>query len=171
MVCQDTKTFVVSLSNPATITQIITNDWSESNNQISVTVNGLGDYVFSIDGVTYQSEPTFNNLPYGFYTIYVDDLNACGETTQSVYLHYYPKYFTPNGDGVNDFWQIKGSVFVQDAKIHILDRYGKLLSSFTGNSPGWNGMLNNQPLPSTDYWFIVEMPDGTVHKGHFSLIR
>ncbi len=171
VVCQDTKTFVVSLSNPATITQIITNDWSETNNQIKVAVNGLGNYVFSLDGVNYQSEPVFNNLPYGFYTVYVDDLNDCGEVSQSVYLHYYPKYFTPNGDGVNDFWQIKGAVFAKEAKIYILDRYGKLITSFSGNSPGWNGMMNNQALPSTDYWFVVEMPNGIVHKGHFSLVR
>ena len=38
-------------------------------------------------------------------------------------------------------------------------------------NPEWNGMYGNKMLPSGDYWFKLELPDGNTLKGHFSLIR
>jgi gliding motility-associated-like protein len=58
-----------------------------------------------------------------------------------------------------------------DAKIYIFDRFGKLLAQIDPNGEGWDGRFNGFQMPSTDYWFSIELKDGTVKKGHFSLVR
>ena len=83
----------------------------------------------------------------------------------------YPKYFTPNGDGINETWQVNFIYFLPKSKISIFDRYGKLVSSFWGDSIGWDGMYNGEALPSTDYWFLLELEDGRNIKGHFAMVR
>lgn len=84
-----------------------------------------------------------------------------------------PKFFTPNGDGQNDYWNVKGvSVnFNANSTIYIYDRYGKLLKQITASSQGWDGTFTGQPLPSDDYWYTIKLDDGREAKGHFSLKR
>lgn len=91
--------------------------------------------------------------------------------SQELALLNYPKFFTPNGDGINEKWRLEYSWFEPEALIYIYDRYGKLISSFTAKDPGWDGTFNEKRLPATDYWFVVERKDGKIHKGHFSMIR
>jgi gliding motility-associated-like protein len=87
----------------------------------------------------------------------------------------YPKFFTPNGDGFNETWNIPHLLSTNpNAPIFIFDRYGKLLKEISPATGGWNGTYNGQPLPSTDYWFTVDYDEkGTskVFKSHFSLKR
>jgi gliding motility-associated-like protein len=83
----------------------------------------------------------------------------------------YPKYFTPNGDSFNDFWRIKFSENEPNLLVKIFDRYGKLIKQFNSKSNGWDGTYNGEPLPSTDYWFVVKRQNGKEHSGHFSLKR
>ncbi len=80
-----------------------------------------------------------------------------------------PKFFTPNGDGVNDVWKITEE-FNQNYNVYIFDRYGKLLKRL--NSVGsWDGNFNGYPLPSADYWYRIVFQDNTYKLGHFSLKR
>lgn len=83
--------------------------------------------------------------------------------------YFIPKFFTPNGDGVNDLWQITGSIN-QNYSINVFDRYGKLLQKLMPNS-GWDGNFNGNPVPSTDYWFELIFENGKTERGHFSLKR
>ena len=83
----------------------------------------------------------------------------------------YPKFFTPNGDGINDTWQVEGVTFQPNSKIYIFDKFGKLLKKIDPNGLGWDGIYNGKVLPATDYWFMVELDDGRTHRGHFSLVR
>jgi gliding motility-associated-like protein len=80
-----------------------------------------------------------------------------------------PKFFTPNGDGYNDTWEITG-LEDQNYSIHIFDRYGKLLKTL-GKNGSWDGNYNQKPLPSSDYWFQLILENGIIKKGHFSLKR
>jgi gliding motility-associated-like protein len=171
--CSTTKSFTVVNSNIATIENIVLSEWTTANNTITVllTSNSQGDYVYSLDGVNYQSGNTFENLPSGQYTVYVKDKNGCGITDKDVLLLMYPKFFTPNGDGYNDYWQIDNSIAKANFKILIFDRLGKLLKAIDSHSGGWDGTFNGQPLPSTDYWFTFTMSDGKEYKGHFALKR
>lgn len=169
--CSSEKSFTVKTSNIAKITATETKDWTDSDNTITIFVTGLGDYEYSIDGTNYQSSNIFSGVNSGEYKIYVRDKNGCGTATEEVYLLMYPKFFTPNGDGYNDTWKIKSSDNEKDLTFKIFDRFGKLLKELDSNSNGWDGTYANQPLPATDYWFVVTRKNGTEHKGHFSLKR
>jgi gliding motility-associated-like protein len=85
-------------------------------------------------------------------------------------LLYYPKFFTPNGDGYNETWHVEYATSEPGLVTNIFDRYGKLIKQLQ-YTDAWDGTLNGIQLPSTDYWFVVNRPDGKVHKGHFSLMR
>ncbi|TRW24005.1 T9SS type B sorting domain-containing protein, partial [Flavobacterium zepuense] len=88
----------------------------------------------------------------------------------------YPHYFTPNGDGYHDEWNIIGMQNLPQARIYIFDRYGKLLKQISPSSApsGWDGTFNGNPVPSDDYWFTITYPEGAVtkeFKAHFTLKR
>ncbi|MFH4967600.1 T9SS type B sorting domain-containing protein [Gaetbulibacter sp. M240] len=175
--CSKEKTINVTSSNVATFNNIIVKDVSE-NNTITVLVSGEGVYEFALrdDAGTiyknYQESNLFEDVSPGFYTVLVNDVkNDCGVVTQEVSVIGFPKFFTPNNDGYNDTWQLYGvsSLFQPETKIKIFDRYGKLLKELSPLGPGWNGTFQGKPLPTNDYWFVVELQDGRVFRSHFTL--
>lgn len=170
--CPKTRTITVTASSIATIENVTITDLSD-NNSIIVNVSGSGDYEYSIDGENYQISNVFYNVESGIYTVYVLDKNGCGIAEEDISLLGIPNFFTPNGDGYNDYWNIKGVNPSYNAKttVHIFDRYGKLLKKFTPLSKGWDGNYNDNPMPSSDYWYVIHLEDGRVFKGHFSLKR
>ncbi len=172
VICSSTKTIVVQLSNPATIYEVNTSDWTDNDNVIAVevTATSIGDYEYSLDGVHYQDSNHFYDLNPGPYTVYVRDKNGCGTVIEDTYLLMYPRFFTPNGDGFNDTWQIKFSLYEPDIDILIFDRHGKFIKQLKYNE-AWDGTYNGEMLPSTDYWFLVTRADGKEYRGHFSMKR
>ena len=169
--CTDSHTFNVSISDLPSEIEILVNDLS-TNNVIEIFADGLGDYEYSLDGIIYQDNPIFDDLQESEYTLYIRDKNGCGVITESVFLLIQPKFFTPNQDGTNDFWQIKSSFREPDLYVEIFNRYGKLLKVFNGSSIGWDGTFNGLDLPTNDYWFKINRPsNGRVYSGHFTLKR
>uniref|UniRef100_UPI00374D71EF T9SS type B sorting domain-containing protein n=1 Tax=Flavobacterium sp. TaxID=239 RepID=UPI00374D71EF len=170
--CPKTRTITVTASDIATITNVQVIDLSQDNSFV-VTVTGLGNYVYSLNATDYQESNVFTNVSAGVYNLYVKDLNGCGIANEEVAVLGIPSYFTPNGDGFNDYWNIKGANSKLNAKtsISIFDRFGKLIKQITPTSQGWNGTFNNQSLPATDYWYTVNLEDGRTVKGHFALKR
>lgn len=169
--CEQVMDFNVINSNPATIVEVNTKDWARGNNSIEVLVMGQGDYEYSLDGVNYQISNIFNSLTEYEYLVHVRDKNGCGISLKRVYLLDYPDFFTPNGDGFNDYWQIINAKQEIFTKTLIFDRYGKLVADIHPGSPGWDGTMNGRPMPSNDYWFKVTREDGRVFTGHFTLKR
>lgn len=148
--------------------------------RITVEVSGAGDYEYALDNIDgpYQDSNVFDNVIPGTRTVYVRDKNGCGiaeETiTQDLTLEGFPKFFTPNGDGINDFWQfIPPPSFLENplVVIHIFDRYGKLLVQLDPLSRGWDGNFNGTPLPASDYWFKARDMNSQELSGHFTLKR
>jgi gliding motility-associated-like protein len=172
--CTRTRSIKVTASDIATITTIDINDLADINT-VTVNVSGQGDYEYSIDEPTgpFQNSNFFGNVPAGLHEVYINDKNGCGTVSKSIAILGAPKFFTPNGDGFNDYWNIKGANTVLNSMstIFIFDRYGKLLKQISPNSLGWNGTFNGYPLPSDDYWYTVKLEDGREVKGHFSLKR
>ncbi|TXN35083.1 T9SS type B sorting domain-containing protein [Flagellimonas hymeniacidonis] len=170
--CFNEASFDVLPSNIAVIDDVLVEDISE-NNMVEITVSGDGDYEYSIDGFFYQDSPIFENILPGFITVYVRDKNGCGISKEVVSVIGYPKFFTPNGDGVNDSWQIIGinEQFQSESVISIYNRFGKLMALVSPKTQGWNGTFDNNELPASDYWFKVNLEDGRVFKGHFALKR
>lgn len=170
--CTKTQTFTIVNSEVATITNIEVNDFEEQLTA-TISVTGNGNYEYSLDGITFQSSPVFNLSDSGEYTVYVNDKNNCGVVFETFYALSYPKFFTPNGDNYNDTWQIKNldKKGLENSKITIFDRFGKLIKQITADGIGWNGTYNGNQLSSTDYWFVLELTNGKTVKGHFSLKR
>lgn len=169
--CTNTKDITVINSGPPVIEGFETSDWTSNENSITVITSGNGSYEYSLDGTTFQDENYFNNLAPGLYTIYVKDKAGCGITLKTIWLLYYTKYFTPNGDGYNDYWRIKDAENEPEFRVEIFDRYGKTVTAFTSKSAGWDGTYNGNLLVSDDYWFVAYRADGRTHKGHFSMKR
>jgi gliding motility-associated-like protein len=147
------------------------------NATIEVTVTPLNTtYLYSLDNGPTQTSNVFTNVDSGSHIVTVTDVNGCTYLTKTATIIGYPTYFTPNGDGFHDTWNIVG--LGASAKVFIYDRYGKLIKQINPTGEGWDGTLNGEPLSSTDYWFTVDYTEdyptvGTskVFKSHFSLKR
>ena len=156
--CIRTRTITVVASNAATIQNINIVDLSE-NNTVEVIVSGIGNYVYHIDDGAPQTSNYFTHVDMGFHTVYIEDLNGCGTVQQQISVLGIPHYFTPNGDGFNDYWNIKGADAQRYSKsiIQVFDRYGKILKQFTPVQLGWNGMYNGREQISDDYWYYIQL--------------
>jgi gliding motility-associated-like protein len=173
--CFKTRTINVNSSSEATFENVLINDFQE-NNTITINVSGLGGiYEYSLDETDgpFQASNFFENVTIGLHKIYVLDTNECGKISKEISVLGAPKYFTPNGDGFNDFWNIQGISLTNNynSKVKIFDKFGKLIKNFATSSQGWDGNFNNELLQSDDYWYVVELEDGRIAKGHFSLKR
>ncbi|MCB0398825.1 MAG: T9SS type B sorting domain-containing protein [Winogradskyella sp.] len=172
--CSKQRTITVLPSNIATIDNIEIVDAS-NNNSITILVSGEGDYEYALDDINgpYQDSNVFEDIAPGLYTVFVRDKNDCGIAEELVSVIGFPKFFTPNGDGTNEFWQVKGinNQFQANSLILIFDRYGKLLTKLNPLGPGWDGTYNGANMPSSDYWFKVELEDGRTFTSHFALKR
>ena len=170
--CSSSRNITVVGSNVATITDVLIEELS-LNNSITILASGEGDYEYALDNSFYQGSNFFENVSTGFHTIYIRDKNNCGITSQEVAVLGFPKYFTPNGDSINDIWSVDGvnQFFNKGIIVTIFDRYGKLITSVSFQNGGWDGTINGYNLPSNDYWYIAKFPDGKEYRGHFALIR
>ncbi|WP_194767827.1 T9SS type B sorting domain-containing protein [Tamlana sp. I1] len=175
--CSKTRTVTVEASNIATISNIEVVDVTQ-NNTITVLVSGEGAYQYQLSNSNngmlfpYQDSNLFENVYPGHYTVSVRDIkNNCGVVRSAVSVIGFPKFFTPNNDGINDTWQVYGlsEIFQPQTKILIFDRLGKLLKELNPLGEGWNGQFNGQNMPTGDYWFSVQLQDGRVYKNHFTL--
>jgi valyl-tRNA synthetase len=152
---------------------------------ITINVEGFGEYEYKLDDGPWQESNIFTGVDAGPHQVQIRDASAdnpCSEfilTLEGVSIVDYPKYFTPNGDGYHDTWNITGfGDDNTDAKIYIFDRYGKLVKQISSQGEGWNGTMNGSELPATDYWFRViyretveGVPTIKEYKAHFSLKR
>jgi gliding motility-associated-like protein len=157
----------------------ITNAFS-ANQTITVNITGYGNYQYSLDDGPRQDSNVFENVGLGEHYVTVWDTTAgiaysCDPLVISqIATIDYPHYFTPNGDGIHDNWNIHGLENDFTAKIYIFDRYGKLIKQISPQGQGWDGTYNGILMPSTDYWFTVDYTEAAAYKqfkAHFTLKR
>lgn len=104
------------------------------------------------------------------YNIEVSNEYGCFSTyvinTPSIDL-IFPPYFIQGEEN----WKVGNLEKYSNFTVKILDRYGKLLSTHT-DADGWDGIYNGHAMPSTDYWYIVDVSDlDKQFTGHFTLLR
>jgi len=173
--CGRIRTIKVTASDIAVIETVDVIDMAAINT-VTINVTGAGDYEYSLDEAIgyYQDSNVFTNVTAGIHEIFINDKNGCGQISKVIAVVGVPKFFTPNGDGYNDYWSVKGvnATFNSNSIIYIFDRFGKLLKQWVpASSEGWDGTFNGSPLPSDDYWYTIKLEDGREAKGHFSLKR
>ncbi|TYB80267.1 T9SS type B sorting domain-containing protein [Bizionia saleffrena] len=171
--CITTAPFNVLESESAEITFTETIDFSNPNN-ITVSISGIGNYLYQLDEQNPQEANVFTNVALGPHTITVIDLYGCNSTTKDVVIIDAPQFVTPNGDGYFDTWHITGVSQLPGTVVTIFNRYGKLLKILKHNSRGWDGNYNGNAMPATDYWYLAKVVKGAISfevKGHFALRR
>lgn len=180
--CSSSKNFSVVSSEIATIESV---DIIRliSGKEVTINAVGIGNYEYAMDDENgpYQNDSVFENISEGPHIVYVRDKNGCGIAfkviERELALSDFPNFFTPNGDGVNDFWQFipppenDKIVDIVKGRISIFDRYGRLLVQIDPKSHGWDGSYKGDPVPSSDYWFSAVSFDRQEIKGHFALKR
>jgi len=176
--CSVDRTIIVAAANHAIIESIVVDDFTAEINSITIHLSNasIGNHLFSIDNSNgpYQESGFFGNVSTGVHDLYIKELNACGLIGPiPINVLGIPKFFTPNGDGYNDQWNMNGvnAKFHKKSVISIFDRQGKLLKQVSPIGAGWDGIFNGKPLPSEDYWYSIFLEDGRTAKGHFTLKR
>lgn len=164
--CSATKIFEVRQVDIAGISGITSEDTS-----VIIEVSHPGTFEYSLDGYNFQLSNTFYNVPGGIYTAYVRDLEGCNTVTKDFPHIVVPQFITPNNDGRNDHFELKGVEFYNNSEIRIFDRYGKLLASGSGADFSWDGTLNGKELPTADYWYHIFIDGFEPVRGHFTLKR
>ena len=176
--CANTDSVTATFSSEPAIfsAEVVTPAFSSGSTTIvALASGGFGQYEYSLNLVDWQSSNIFTDLPNGSYIVYVRDIQGCGLLNSgNLFALTYPNFFTPNGDGYHDTWNIANLNPSYEAKIFIYDRYGKLINQVNPEGEGWDGTFAGQQLPATDYWFRIEYKENGIakeFKAHFSLIR
>ncbi|WP_183574592.1 PKD-like domain-containing protein [Mucilaginibacter sp. X5P1] len=110
------------------------------------------------------------------YTLAVTDSLGCVTYAQTQIIVspelVIPNAFTPNGDGINDYWDIKGLVAYTNAIIDVFNRYGAKLYHSVGYPTPWDGKYNGQQLPVGTYYYIINTNvNNQVLSGSLTIIR
>ncbi|XLS29839.1 choice-of-anchor L domain-containing protein [Flavobacteriaceae bacterium M23B6Z8] len=168
------STTVVASSPPETLSVVLEASPFSGNNTVIATATGSGNYLYALNDSEPQTSGTFTNVSPGNYTVSAFDEFGCGVLTEEITILGYMRFFTPNGDGVNDFWDTTSFSSLSNLEIHIFDRFGKLLKVLNQNNRSWDGTFNGSMVPSGDYWFQASFVENNAQqtvKGHFALKR
>lgn len=172
---------VLRFSPPVDVSVVISgNDFETNGYSVLAQVVDNNDnnpvYEYRLNNGAWQLDPVFNRVPGGTHTITAREINGCGGVTSRPFrLIGYPRFFTPNGDGYNDTWNVINDASMSITRVIIFDRYGKLIKQLDPSTGGWDGTFNGREMPADDYWFFVYYRGtGAVneeYKGNFSLKR
>jgi gliding motility-associated-like protein len=178
--CETSRTVTVSVSTVPSIADVSIDVQDLRTNNI-VTIITEGDATnleYRMDDGAYQSSNVFEGVAPGNHKVYLRDIYGCGEVEDDIVVVGFLTTFSPNGDVLNESWHIEGLSELNSPIVTIYDRYGKLIKQMTEFDAGWDGSLNGQPLPSTDYWFKLSYMDENGNRvnakylqSHFSLVR
>jgi gliding motility-associated-like protein len=67
-----------------------------------------------------------------------------------------PSAFTPNGDGVNESFEIKAECRDFEFTLDVFDRWGNHVYRQTQLDAPWNGTFNGQPVPNGVYAYRIQ---------------
>ncbi|MDR1729496.1 MAG: T9SS type B sorting domain-containing protein [Prevotellaceae bacterium] len=173
--CSVKDTFTVGVNTPPLILDIDSIGYLDR--KIIVDVDfGTPPFRYGVDSELGDYPEKFN-LQLGPHTFFIIDALGCRSNDFKHIVKarqpIFPSFFSPNGDGVNDTWEI-GNLreYYPNAIVEIFDRSGRLVAKYMGLDTGWDGKSNGDPMPSTDYWYSVDEEGlDRVFVGHFTLRR
>jgi gliding motility-associated-like protein len=68
--------------------------------------------------------------------------------------------FSPNGDNINDTWNIRALKDFANCTVEIFNRWGQPIFRSNGYQQPWDGTYNGKPLPVATYYYIIDVKDG-----------
>ncbi|WP_299533646.1 T9SS type B sorting domain-containing protein [Ulvibacterium sp.] len=152
----------------------------EQNNINEITAladGGLENYTFYFGDVDNGTDNTFYINRTDTYTVTVVDENGC-EAVADIFMEFIdieiPNFFTPDGDGLNDFWTPRNQEAFPQILTIIFDRYGREVYRMGLNDDPWDGIYQQSELPTGDYWYVIKLrgeSDDREFIGHFTLYR
>ena len=124
--------------------------------------------VYSLDLINWQDSNVFYNLEVGDYIFYVKyaDSDCYGDSIKGKIFNL-KNAFSPNGDGINDYWELTGlDVFPESSTLQIFDRYGNMVYKEVSNTEfRWDGKLNGRNVATGAYWYLINTADGRIYNG------
>ncbi|HWZ15721.1 MAG TPA: gliding motility-associated C-terminal domain-containing protein [Mucilaginibacter sp.] len=114
-----------------------------------------------------------NTTVYQLHVISASGCDAMASVTVNVIKSLdIPSAFTPNGDGINDLWNIKYLNDYAKSTLDVFNRYGQLVFHSVGYSKPWNGTNNGSQLPAGVYYYMIDLKNGTKKiSGEVSIIK
>lgn len=130
-------------------------------NQFDPTVAGFGDHIITY---TYQ-DPITGCIQTAYDTLVVE--SSCATIEKALEIN----TFSPNGDGVNDTWNINLSNYQADNfSFVIFDKWGNLIFQTVSTIFSWDGTSKGKPLPVGSYFYVLKIDD-EVYKGDITIVR
>jgi gliding motility-associated-like protein len=71
-----------------------------------------------------------------------------------------PNVFSPNGDGINDSWEVTNLIDYPGALVEVYNRYGQQVFYSSGYTQPWDGKLKSSPLPVGTYYYVITLKNG-----------
>mgnify|MGYP006077415081 CR=1 FL=1 len=163
--CSDTDQITLTVNELPAIVETIINEEYGDDGSISIEViagTPPFDFDWDVDGLGDNDDfQDLTDLRGGTYVLIVTDDNGCQsrftivlENMTSLII---PSAITPNGDGVNDVWDIKGLHSYPEMQLQIFDRNGILLHEQQGLYTDWDGIYAGKQLPEGDYFYIIDL--------------
>ncbi|MCB0395869.1 MAG: gliding motility-associated C-terminal domain-containing protein [Flavobacteriales bacterium] len=122
--------------------------------------------------------PAIYDLGEGIYSVTVTDAYGQVRTASDTVLSTvsqlsclnFPTAFTPNEDGINDVWRIRGIQEFPDVNVAIYNRWGSLVFRSTGYSKPWDGRYGDTKVPPGVYYYFIRMESGQEFQGNVTVI-
>ncbi|MDB5210456.1 MAG: hypothetical protein JWQ30_1283 [Sediminibacterium sp.] len=130
----------------------------------------LTSLVSSGSGISYWQDaqatipvanPT-NILKNGTYYIKITTAEGCSAITSVTASFVNPPFvspnaFSPNGDGINDTWELPEIKYYPDNIVEIYNRSGQMLFKSVGYDKPWDGKQNGKDLPVGTYYYVIRL--------------
>jgi gliding motility-associated-like protein len=139
------------------------------NNDGSVEIiasGGTSPYLYTFDQMLFDL-PLIGSLKEGVYDLSVLDANNCSREIKSISLTdievdciRIPNAFTPNGDDINDTWQIDNIDRFPDAIINVYNRWGQPVYYARPDEADWDGIYNGKIVPAGAYVYVINLFNG-----------
>lgn len=111
------------------------------------------------------------------YTFHVVATNGCPDATDDVFVRVLnkiavPNAFSPNGDGINDVWNISMLNTYPESETNVFNRYGQIVFHSQGYPKPWDGRYNGNPVPVGTYYYTINRKNGLpVMSGWLLVVR
>ncbi|GAA4453216.1 hypothetical protein GCM10023189_17970 [Nibrella saemangeumensis] len=119
--------------------------------------------------------PTLNPVDSRIYTIQVVTPLGCraAEKIQVTVMEQllYPTAFTPNNDGTNDTWDIRGIQYLPDCDVYIFNRWGSVIFYSKGYQQPWDGTYRGERVEPGSYPFRIDTNrKGIQYRGNITVL-